>query len=319
MAASSITDYCGKSNGSATVSVLGNSGPYTYAWNTVPAQTTPTITGLVSGNYTVTVTDDFGCSRIAAVSVGNSQSNINLNTFFSPENCNQHNGSATVTASGGTALYTYSWNTTPVKTTTTINGLSQGVYTVTVTDATGCSATKTITIKNIPAPVLTETHVNTNCNKSNGSIDLTVTGGAAPYSYSWSFGAGSQDVSNITSGLYQVTVTDAGGCTASKNITITDLPGPSLTETHVNITCDNTNGSIDLSVSDGTFPYTYIWSNGATSQDLNNITTSGTYSVAVIDANCCTTTKTITITNTPCPDCCEGELDKQNNKLVEYT
>ncbi len=189
---SSINDYCGKGKGSATVLVVGNSGPYTYVWNTTPVKTTPTITGLLSGNYTVTVTDAFGCSRIAAISVGNSQSNIILNTSYTSENCNHHNGTASVAASGGTAPYTYSWNTIPVKTTATVNGLSQGVYTVTVTDANGCSATKNIPIKNSPAPILTETHVNANCGKANGSIDLTVNRWHCPLYIYLEYGSGSR-------------------------------------------------------------------------------------------------------------------------------
>jgi hypothetical protein len=107
----------------------------------------------------------------------------------------------------------------------------------------------------------------------------------------WSNGATTQDLTNIPAGTYNVTVTDAGGCTQTLNgIVITQPAAIVLTETHVNANCNGTStGSIDLTVTGGTAPFTYVWSNGATTQDLTNIP-AGTYNVTVTDAGGCTQT-----------------------------
>jgi hypothetical protein len=168
-----------------------------------------------------------------------------------------------------------------------LTNIPAGTYNVTVTDAGGCTQTLNgIVITEPAAIVLTETHVNANCNgASTGSIDLTVAGGTAPFTYAWSNGATTQDLTNITSRNYNVTVTDAGGCTQTLNgIVITEPAAIVLTETHVNANCNGAStGSIDLTVAGGTAPFTYAWSNGATTQDLTNIP-AGTYNVTVTDA-----------------------------------
>src|SRR4029453_13308879 len=126
---------------------------------------------------------------------------------------------------------------------------------------------------------------------STGSIDLTVTGGTAPFTYAWSNGATTQDLTAIPAGTYNVTVTDAGGCTQTLNgIVVTEPAAIVLTETHVNANCNGAStGSIDLTVTGGTSPFTYAWSNGATTQDLTAIP-AGTYDVTVTDAGGCTQT-----------------------------
>jgi exopolysaccharide biosynthesis protein len=178
-------------------------------------------------------------------------------------------------------------------TTQDLTNIPAGTYNVTVTDAGGCTQTLNgIVITQPAAIVLTETHVNANCNgTSTGSIDLTVTGGTAPFTYVWSNGATTQDLTNIPAGTYNVTVTDADGCTQTLNgIVITEPAAIVLTETHVNANCNGTStGSIDLTVTGGTAPFTYVWSNGATTQDLTNIP-AGTYNVTVTDAGGCTQT-----------------------------
>src|SRR5206468_5366504 len=118
-----------------------------------------------------------------------------------------------------------------------------------------------------------------------GSVDLTVSGGTAPYTYAWSNGATTQDLTGLTAGTYNVTVTDANGCTATASATLIQ-PAAALTAstTQVNVQCfGNATGSVDLTVSGGTAPYTYAWSNGATTQDLTRLT-AGAYNVTVTDA-----------------------------------
>src|SRR5439155_1559063 len=152
-----------------------------------------------------------------------------------------------------------------------------------MTDAKGCAATQSVTIAQPAALVVGETHVDVSCfGGSTGAIDLTVTGGAAPYSYAWSNEATTQDLTGLGAGSYSVTVTDAKGCTATQSVTIAQPAAAlSLGETHVDVSCfGGSTGSIDVTVTGGTAPYTYLWSNSAISEDLSALT-AGNYSVTV--------------------------------------
>src|SRR5439155_4901439 len=178
-------------------------------------------------------------------------------------------GSIDLTVTGGTAPYSY--YSTLFPSSEDLSALVAGNYSVTVTDAKGCTATQSVTIAQ-PAAALavSDTHVDVNCfGGSTGSIDLTVTGGTAPYSYLWSTEAISQDLSALVAGNYSVTVTDAKGCTATQSVTI-GQPAAALAvgESHVDVNCfGGSTGSIDLTVSGGTTPYSYLWNNGSISED----------------------------------------------------
>ncbi len=200
-----------------------------------------------------------------------------------------------MTVSGGTSPYTYAWSNSA--TTQDLANVGAGTYTVTVTDANACTKTVSATVSNTGGPSLSKTQVNVLCNgNSTGSIDLTVTGGTSPYTYAWSNSATTQDISNLAAGTFTVTVTDANACTAVISTTITQPSALALSSTQVNVLCNgNATGSIDLTVSGGTSPYTYAWSNSATTQDISNLT-AGTYTVTVTDANACTKTLSATIT-----------------------
>ncbi len=170
---------------------------------------------------------------------------------------------------------------------------------MTVTDSNGCTATTSTTITQ-PAAVLalSSTQVDVLCNGNNtGSINLTVTGGTATYTYLWSNSSTIEDPQNLVAGTYSVTVTDANGCTATTNATLTQPAAAlALSTTQVDVLCNGNNtGSINLTVTGGTATYTYLWSNGSTIEDPQNLT-SGTYSVTVTDANGCTATTSATIT-----------------------
>lgn len=143
-------------------------------------------------------------------------------------------------------------------------------------------------------PVLSVTHVNATCGFANGSIDVTVSGGTAPFYFSWNTADTTEDLNNISAGTYHVTVTDAHGSTAALNIYVGNSNGPTLTETHINCTFSNANGSINLQVTGTAPPYTYSWSNGATTQGLQNILP-GNYTVTVTDHNGCISFLTVSI------------------------
>ena len=283
----------GSSTGSIDLTVSGGVSPYTYAWT--GGATTEDRSGLAAGTYTVTVTDANACTKTLSTTI-TEPTVIALSTTQVNVLCNGNStGSIDLTVSGGTGAYTYSW--TGGATTQDRSGLAAGTYTVTVTDANACTKTLSATITEPATIVLTETHVNVLCNGAlTGSIDLSVSGGVSPYTYLWTGGATTQDLSGLGVGTYTVTVTDANACTKTLSATITETSPLVLTETHLNVLCNGgATGSIDLSVSGGSSPYTYSWTGGATTQDRSGLVV-GTYTVTVTDANNCTKTLSATIT-----------------------
>ncbi len=211
-------------------------------------------------------------------------------------------GSATVIAHDGTPPYTYQWSdTSMISTNATIFNLGVGTYFVTVTDANGCMVKDSVTLTNMNPPInISHTSVNVLCHGDNtGSAALTVTGGTPAYQYTWSPNVGTgPSITNLYAGTYYVTVQDNVGCTVLDTIAITE-PDSALQITVMNVTnvtCNNgNNGSIDISVAGGTSPYTYHWSNGFTTQNLNNLI-AGNYIITVTDANNCKEYDTISIT-----------------------
>lgn len=189
--------------------------------------------------------------------------------------------------SGGTAPYTYLWSNSA--TTSALTNVAAGTYTVTVTDANGCTGVAVVVV----APVNCEVkfganYVNPTCGYCNGSITLFVHAGTAPYSYQWSNGKTSKNNQNACSGVYTVTVTDANGCTVTGTFLLT---GPQKINVAVAVdSCIATcKGKLTANPSNGVTPYTYLWSTGATTKKITNLC-NGTYTVTVTDANGCTRT-----------------------------
>ncbi len=206
----------GNSTGSATVNVSGGTPPLTYSWNTTPVQTTQTASGLPAGSYTVIVTDAMGCSISDIVII--TQPPLLTNSISAVVNVNcfgGNNGSATANGSGGTPSYTYSWSTSPVQTAQSATGLTAGNYTVTVTDAMGCSLTNTVQI--FQPPLLSNSFsqvINVNCfGGNNGSATANGAGGTPSYSYSWNSSPvqTTQTATGLPAGSYTLIVTDAMG------------------------------------------------------------------------------------------------------------
>jgi uncharacterized repeat protein (TIGR01451 family) len=187
--------------------------------------------------------------------------------------------------------YTYQWSNGP--TTQSVSNLAPGSYTVTITDSKGCSVTASVNIINIPSPTASINKVDPTCGFANGSASVTPSGGTPAYTYKWNTGATTASILSLNPGTYTVTVTDQTGCTVVKSIGLTNIEGPTISSTKVEPNCEKSNGSITLTVSGGTAPFSYIWSNGATSKDLTNLAP-GMYSVTVTDANGCKAT-----TNSP--------------------
>ena len=289
----------GNNTGSVTVTGSGAVAPYAYQWSN--SRTTAANTGLAAGIYTVTVTDANSCSTTQSVTITQPSSALNP-TLSNPVNAacfGASTGSISLTTGGtGTGPYTFLWSNG--RTTQNNTGLPAGPYTVTVTDANGCTVSRNTTITQ-PASALNGSSSSTNATCSvAGSINLTVSGGNnGSYSYLWSNSAVTQDLNGLGAGSYTVTITDAGGCTITNGpntITSIGTPSASIVNTN-NILCNGvSNGSVDINVVGGTGPYTYLWSNSRTTEDVSGLA-AGTYSVTVTDAiSCFTSIGTINIT-----------------------
>jgi len=227
----------------------------------------------------------------------------------------------TVTVVGGIPIFGYNWSNGA--TTQDISGLAAGDYTVTVTEGGGCTSTKVITVDSPAQNTVTlvgKTDV-TCYSGNNGSITVTGAGGTTPYSYYWSTGATTPGISNLIAGNYCVTVTDAHSCTATACYDITEPPGMVLDATVTDVTCPGgSDGAIDLTASGGTMPYTYYWSTGATTEDIDNLA-AGNYGVTVTDAQGCSMTGSWpveqpfpfdiqgTVTHVNCYNGDDGEID----------
>ncbi|GIZ10245.1 hypothetical protein FUMI01_29690 [Flavobacterium sp. UMI-01] len=296
----------GGSTGTATVTAYGGTAPYTYTWSN--GQTGATATGLIAGTYTVTVKDKVG-TTLAPISVTITQpSNLpSATTTVSNKNgvnvsCSgSTDGTATVTASGGTAPYTYSWSNGQSSATAT--NLGVGTYTVTVTDANGCQTTKTATLLGPNPIVLSVSSTNPSCAGYNNGIATVsiVSGGTGSFSYQWSNGQTSATATNLlANNNYSVTVTDSNGCTAVANVTLTQPPTLTVATTRTNTNCFGTaTGTATANPSGGTAPYTYLWFDGQTTKTAVNLAAGGPYTVTVTDAQGCSQSAQVVISNAP--------------------
>ena len=240
----------GDSDGSINLTVSGGSAPYTYSWDDPASSTTQDISSLPAGTYEVTVTDDNSCTETLSVTL-TEPAVLALSTSQTNVGCNgASTGAIDLTVAGGTAPFTYSWDDASSSTTQDISNLPVGTYTVTVTDANGCSETTSATLTEPTALSITSTAYDVSCNSGNdGSIDIVVNGGTSPLAYSWNDPSSStvEDISGLTAGSYTVTVTDGNGCTETESVTIAEPTALSLTESHVNLLCNGAStGSIDL-------------------------------------------------------------------------
>ncbi len=288
------TSCNGTCDGAATVSMAGGTPPYTYLWSN--GATTMTVSGLCEGIYTITVTDNAGCTDIDSVDI-KSPFPLILNFTVNDVLCfGACNGSIIVTPSGGTPPYTYTWSNN--KYTSNNDNLCAGTYTVTVTDNNGCTATGSRSISNVPPIVLTASITNANCNQSDGAINLTVSNVcAAPFTYNWSNGANTEDLTNVPAGVYNVTVTDIKGCSITGTYTIANNNGPTASIlSFSNVSCNGLcNGFATGYATGGTPPYLYTWSNNQHAQTATNLC-AGVYTFSVTDAVGCVSTANVTIT-----------------------
>lgn len=295
IASISHVDCMGESKGAIELAVSGGVTPYSYSWsNGVKAKD---LRNARAGSYTVAITDANGCKRMLdgiiseppALTAGIASISNNL--------CSgDRKGTIAVDAKGGTEPYKFSWNTGD--TTQNLTSVASGDYIVKIVDSKGCSREVSTTVKEprLLVASLIETGDVKCYGELQGSLKINVEGGVAPYSYLWSNGEKTKNLRDIPAGDYQLTVSDANGCSTILSATINQPPTLAVNldaVQHVKCYGDGA-GMIDVNVEGGVFPYTYSWSNGATSEDLVNAM-SGVYMVNVKDANGCVQSLSATI------------------------
>ena len=296
----STNSSCSSSTGTSTVAVSGGSPAFSYSWSTFPVQTTAAATGLSAGTYSVLITDANGCTATATTNVINSNgptATVNTTSIT----CNgANNGSAIITASGGTGVLTYNWLPSGGSN-ATANSLSSGTYTCIVSDANGCTQPQTVIIIQ---PTIITTSISatpTNCNNS-GSAIVTASGGTGTLTYSWIPSGGINSIATgLSAGTYSVVVTDANGCAQTATTVVTSTAGMTVNLlSQSNVACNGgTNGSAIVNATGGSTPYTYHWSaSGGTNATATGLS-AGTFSCAITDANGCSQTQFVTITQPP--------------------
>lgn len=285
----------GSATGTATLTPVGGTAPFTYAW-TNSASTTNTATGLTAGSYAVTVTDSKGCTSTQNFTIFQPAA-LSATTSQTDATCTV-SGEATVTPSGGTAPYTYLWSPGG-ETTQTVTGLAGGTYSCVITDANGCTTTKNFTINTTNTLVATTSKTDVSCNGGNtGSATVIPSGAPGPYTYSWAPSGGTNaTATGLTAGNYSVTITASNGCSIVKSFIITQPAALAVTPSQTNVACNGAStGTAEVTVTGGTGPYSYNWSpSGGTAAAATGLS-AGTYTVTIEDANLCQTTQNFTIT-----------------------
>lgn len=325
LSVNTIDDNCGNYNGSIDISVSGGSLPYTYLWSN--GANTEDIINITAGEYTVSITDNFGCQIIETNTVENIAGTLDIsNVNITETYCGNNAGAIDISISGGSSPYTYLWSNGAVS--QDLTSIYSGVYDVTVTDNVDCNVFGSYTIQNLTNGLeVIFTSTNEICSNSQGSINLVISGGVAPYLIEWSNGETEQNISGLSEGVYTYTVTDNSGCSQSESITIQNTQGNMfvLLDDIQNDYCGWGYGSINISVQGGDAPFTYQWSNGYTTQDISYVVF-GNYSVTATDVNGCTdienyeigyqadfeVTDTI-IQNSSCVNCADGSIDVTTN------
>lgn len=282
-----VGTYCGSANGAIDIAVTGGSLPYTFIWNN--GASTEDITGLIAGSYSVTISDATGCEFNMSANIPNGTNGLLLSAVVTPEYCGSANGTVDLTVTGGTLPYSVAWNHGP--TTEDLTGLAPGTYNVSVTDQDGCTDYLQATVIASPNTLYISNSVVTDeyCGYANGGIDITVSGGQSPYSYSWNTGATTQDANGLIAGSYDVTVTDANGCTTQQSFNLVNTAYFAISNGMItNATCATcADGAINIFMSwgGGAQPnFVYYWSNGAITEDISGLNP-GIYMVVVTDSD----------------------------------
>jgi gliding motility-associated-like protein len=297
LAATTLTSCWNTSDGTATVTQVGGTAPYTYLWSDAAAQTATTANGLPMGNYTAFVTDANGCIDTV--------SNINVfgpfaqapfvSLVVNPSTGCPGNGNATILSvqsmagdpnPGNPNSLTYVWGAPGgfviANDVLSVNNLLAGNYFLTVTDTSGCVFIDTFTVNGAQIDISNTTVNQPDCNQSNGTISLVVNGDPLGYNYQWNNGASSASINGLGAGFYTVTVTGVGGCVDTASFTLIGGGITAVVSSLEERVCfGQQTGFINIDTSSfGGGAVTFLWSNGATTQNISGLG-AGSYSLTV--------------------------------------
>lgn len=301
----------GQSLGAIDITTNNGTSPYTYNWTSTPpfaGSINEDLTNLVGGIYNLSITDANGCGKDTAITV-NAPNDLSFDLNTTDANCNILDGAANVSVTGGTLSspdYTYNWEFggNSISNTNSITSVGAGTYLLSVTDDNGCQKDSLISINNINAPTITVDSIhNLVCfGDNNGSIFITITGGSSPYNQVWNPNAVSntEDLINVSSGSYSLTVTDNAGCISTLDTSLVEPVQITTTATVIDATCDSCNGGATISTAGGVGTISYLWSNNTTNNTIQNLC-AGIYPVLVSDDNGCNVTTNVSINNTGGP------------------
>ncbi|WP_155170923.1 T9SS type A sorting domain-containing protein, partial [Fulvivirga kasyanovii] len=298
----------GESSGVLEISASGGAGNYTYSLDGSTYQTSNIFTNKLAGNYTISIKDRNGCVKSVNKEFSDPLA-IAFNVSTTEVLCyGGSDGSISINGvANGTAPYTYSIDGAFFQSSNIFNGLESKNYSVIVKDSKGCQSVVSAFVNS--RPIITASFsepASVSCNgAADGAIDLTPSGGTPPYTYAWSNGETTEDLSGLAAGIYTVDITDSNGCLITDSYDLSEpftLQADAFASSYsgTGVSCHNgTDGTIDVDVTGGTAPYTFLWSGGETTEDLSNLSP-GFYSVNITDWNGCTTSvNDIPITNPP--------------------
>ncbi len=297
----------GDENGTATAIPNEGTAPFTYEWST--GENTQTITGLGLGEYEVTVTDAEGNSDTDIAYVYGPFASMEVATSSNFATCDSSlDGKVNAEAKGGYTPYTYLWEDEAGNNYegSIVDGLIAGTYSLTVTDANGCTITGEETIETSPEGIwIMTTPTNINCNgDGDGTAYANAMTGEPPYTYQWSDPAmqNTQTAVNLDGGIYFVTVTDANGCSGVERVKILE-PLPLILTTNISgAACEENNGMINAFLENGNYPVEFRWSDGQTGSTATDLSP-GSYSVTVTDEDGCTASLANLIVEDDCISC----------------
>lgn len=284
---------CLNNNGQISVSPSGGYGPYTTYYsdlNGMPVNPD----SLYAGTYLINLVDSTLCEITDTVVVIDNSFSIQTN-FTSPLCFGDSLGSASVTVTGGTSPFVYSWSNSTINS-FVIDSIPAGIYFIQVTDSNNCTISDTVILTQPLQLTIEDSLTNISCyGNSNGIINLFVNGGVYPYSFLWDNGDTSQNIFNLVSGNYQITVTDSNNCIIVDTISV-NQPNELYAYFNLNyVSCFGlSDGFIDGTTIGGETPFTYLWNTGDTTLDLLNIP-SDIYILSLTDSNNCFFTDTIVV------------------------
>ena len=309
-----ITDAnCTANNGSIQVSISGGEPPFKYLWSN--GATTKNIDNLVSGEYTLTVTDNLEGSFSKTFNVDSEKADLSITSEITNASCDQRDGSIKVEASGGTGPYNYEWSSNKART-ANLNQLAGGAYDLVVTDKNGCRKKFTLNVGVDPGEAnheITKVITNASCAGDDGSIVLKAIGSTGPYSFSWDHGANGGKIEGLEPGSYKVTIKDKYGCYMQSTFTVNQDPGlpkPSIIQAGDSIFVKQQ-------------AHNYQWYKDSVAitggnQQALKITEAGTYSVQIINERNCTASSDYFYAKDPVTMVNNSNKENQTFQQVEF-